>query len=476
MKFRFIAVLFLSTLGAGQLLFGSAFAINEGGTRAQGMAGAFTAIADDGSAIFFNPAGMAFQKRTQMEMDALAVVGLFRYFPSSVPQGVVVPEKGYSGLVKPKFIPVANLYLVKPISKRVTFGFGMYAPFGLAANFTNFNDGDPSQTKFPGRYAGSRGQLQSIWIQPTVSYRLAENTSVAFGVAAVYTHLFLERSILNPLDDGNDFGKEVAKAILPGTNQDLAARSIGRLLPEGRFRAAVSSWSPGFSAGFMQKFHGGRSSFGFNFRSAVVHHLEGDGSFAFLPNSALAPFLPKDSTIDKLFPNQKIRGMIPTPATYSVGVATPFLFNSLIAVDFMVQDFRRFKDLVINFSQTTDTATPAEQREAFDFRNSYVAKIGIEKNVKKIGDIRGGYSYDYSPVPDKSVGPIFPDSSRNNFTVGLSHRLGNMELSLFYQAMFFKKRTTDVADNDVQWTNGKYDNFAHLAGAGMRIYLGKEAK
>jgi len=187
MKFRFIVVLLLGALGAGRTAFGSAFAINEGSTRAQGMAGAFTAIADDASAIFFNPAGMAFQKRTQMEMDALAVIGLFRYFPSSVPQGVVVPDNGYSGLVKPKFIPVANLYMVKPISNKVAFGFGMYAPFGLAANFTGFNDGDPQQTKFPARFAGSRGQLQSFWFQPTVSYRLGENTSIGV-VWPWYTH------------------------------------------------------------------------------------------------------------------------------------------------------------------------------------------------------------------------------------------------------------------------------------------------
>ena len=49
------------------------------------------------------------------------------------------------------------MYFVKPMSKKLTFGFGVFSPFGLASNFTNFNDGDPIQGKFPGRYAGSRG-------------------------------------------------------------------------------------------------------------------------------------------------------------------------------------------------------------------------------------------------------------------------------------------------------------------------------
>jgi len=52
-------------------------------SRAQGMGGAFTSIADDGSALYFNPAGIAFQKGLKLEMDMLAVVGLFRFTPSA---------------------------------------------------------------------------------------------------------------------------------------------------------------------------------------------------------------------------------------------------------------------------------------------------------------------------------------------------------------------------------------------------------
>lgn len=40
---------------------GSGFALFEVGGRAGGMAGAMTAVADDQSALFWNPAGMAFQ-------------------------------------------------------------------------------------------------------------------------------------------------------------------------------------------------------------------------------------------------------------------------------------------------------------------------------------------------------------------------------------------------------------------------------
>ena len=81
----------LSALGCLALLpsaaYGSAFSIAENGARAAGMGTAFTSVADDGSAIFYNPAGIAFSEGTNFELHNLAVVGLFRFVPSDPPPG-----------------------------------------------------------------------------------------------------------------------------------------------------------------------------------------------------------------------------------------------------------------------------------------------------------------------------------------------------------------------------------------------------
>ena len=454
-------------------MFGSAFAINELGTRAQGMGGAFTAIADDGSALFFNPAGIAFQKGLQMQMDSLVVVGLFRYFPTVTPPGAVVPSNGYSGSVKPHFIPVANLYLTKDITDRLSFGFGGFTPFGLAANFTNFNDADPARTKYVGRFAGTRARLESLWLQPTFAYRISPNSALAAGVALVHTHLMYEQSILSPFDDGRTFGKEVATLLFPGHNPAEAARSIARLLPEGRFRLAGTSNSPGFSFGYLYKHTRSKTSFGISYRSGVAHHLKGKASFAFTDEGAIAPFLPGSNNIASLFPTQDARGLLQTPASYNIGVANSAWRGMTVAFDFGVQDFSRFRNLPINFTQTTGTATPEERRLDFDFRNSYLVHLGVEKPMKKGLTVRGGFVLDYSPVPDKSAGPLFPDNTRVNFTVGASKRRGNAEITLFYQAMKFLDRTTDVPENANKFTNGLYHNFAHLAGLGLRMHMGK---
>jgi long-chain fatty acid transport protein len=438
------------------------------------MGTAYTAISDDGSAIYYNPAGFAFQAGTHMQMDAIAVVGLFRFFPSETPPGTVVPSNGYSGSVKPHFIPVGTMAMSKRINEKLTAAFGLYVPYGLAANFTNFNDGDPDNTKFVGRFAGTRAALQAYWFQPTVAYKITPSSALAIGVALVHTHLTIESSFLNPLDDGLTFGRESAGTIFPGVPTEQAARSIARLLPNGRSRVAGTANSPGFTAGYMFKHAASKTSIGLNWRSPVTSHLHGEASFAFDSNYPLSPFIGPD-LLPKAFPRQAIKGSFTTPANYGIGIANSKYWNSTFSFDFRLQDFTRFSSVPLNFSETqatnSDVRTPAEQRLVFNFRNSFQVAFGYEKRLNARTQVRAGYMFDRSPVVDAAVGPLFPDASRNGISGGVTRMVGNKEFSLFYEGLFFLDRTVNVAANDKQWTNGEYKNYAHVIGAGLRFNL-----
>ncbi len=76
---------------------------------------------------------------------------------------------------------------------------------------------------------------------------------------------------------------------------------------------------------------------------------------------------------------------------------------------------------------------------------------------------------DRSPVPDQSVGPLFPDSNRNSLTFCATRKSGEKDLSLFYEAMWFENREINVAANDNLYTNGDYHSFAHVFGFSMRF-------
>lgn len=443
------------------------------------MGTAFIATADDGSALFYNPAGIAFQPGRKMQMDSLVVVGLFRFTPSSTPVGQVVPPNGYSGSVKPHFIPVASLYATQQYSDKITFGFAMFTPFGLAANFTNFHDSDPNLTKYVGRFAGTRAQLQEYWFQPTIAMKISPNSAIALGPAFVHTHLLIEQSILNPQGDALTFGKQAASTFFPGADQAQAAAILARLLPEGRSRLAGTANSPGFALGWLYRSPNHKTSIGAMFRSAVTNHLSGKGSFAFGKNYTLEQYIGPHFLGDA-FPSQNITGSFTTPATYGLGIADSRFRNTTVAVDVRFQDYRRFSSVPVNFplnsSVSSTIAIPAEQRLIFNFHDSLVIAAGIEKAMGPKNTFRLGYSFDYSPVPDQSVGPLFPDANRNSFTLGGSRKSGKKELSFFYEAMKFQDRVTNVAANANIYTNGDYHNFAHLAGMSLRFNLGDEKR
>ena len=459
----------------------SAFSIAELGTRAASVGTAFTAVADDSSALFYNPAGIAFQPGIHMEMDSLVVVGLFRFTPSDPPPGTNGPSNGYPGSVKPHFIPVASMFMTHQFNPKWTVGFGAFTPFGLASNFINFHDSDPSNTKFPGRWAGTRAQLQEFWFQPTVAYRLNENSAIAVGPAFVHTHLYIDRSFLNPADDALTFGRQAASTIFPGVPVNQAAAVIARLLPEGRSRIAGTANSPAFALGYLYKNPRLKTNFGFSFRSSVTNHLSGAAGFGFTSNSALIPYI-GSSFLPSAFPNQKITGSFTTPATYAVGVANTSLRNTTISMDFRLQDYRRFQSVPLNFSvntaNSTTSALPAEDRLVFNFRNSYVFGLGVARDIRPDTQLRIGYIYDRSPVVDESVGPLFPDANRNSFTVGGTRKRGEKTYSFFYEAMFMQNRVTNVAANAAQGTNGDYHSFVHLAGLSMQFdatnWIGKK--
>ena len=470
-SFRFGAVILCLTMGT-VLSYGSAFSIAELGVRAAGMGTAFIGVADDGSALFYNPAGIAFQPGGHMQMDNPVVIGLFRFTPSSTPVGQVVPEQGYPQSVRPHFIPLANLYMTQQLSPKLTIGMGIFTPFGLAANSTNFNDADPNLTKFVGRFAGTRDLLQAFWFQPTVAYRLTENNSIGIGPAIVHTHLFIEQSFLNPLDDALTFGRTAAPTIFPGQPVEQAAHVISRLLPEGRSRVAGTANSKAIAAGYLWKHPSGKTSVGLSFRSAVTSHLSGKVSFAFGTGYALEQYVGPGFLIAQ-FPNQPVKGSFTTPATYGVGFRHSSSFHDItIAADFRFQDYQRFQNVPLNFSinkNNADVALDPEKILKFNFRNSYNVAVGMEKALSPRLTARAGYMFDRSPVPDKSVGPFFPDSSRDSFMVGATRKSGTRELAFFYEAMNFRDRVTNVAANNNIFTNGDYHNFAHLVGLSLRF-------
>ena len=139
--------------------FAGGFQIGEMATRATGMASAFTAVADDASAAWHNPAGVAFMEGAQIMLgaDALFVPGTDFTSNSNNPSHPATTSTAS------KTFAVPHAYLsYHGADSDFAYSLGVNSPFGLETDWPA-----TSTNPFNGKSTFSRIKL--IAINPNVT-------------------------------------------------------------------------------------------------------------------------------------------------------------------------------------------------------------------------------------------------------------------------------------------------------------------
>ena len=185
------------------------------GTRAQSMGGNFRSIADDYSAMFWNPAGLAFQEGNHLgfSMTIVDQSSTFRVAPSplymkkevSGPQALPDESIRQFSAVYPKSIRSSTPVVAVPSigfihgQKQWSFGLGIWAAFGVRARY------DLIGTSAYGRNPLFSGidwndDMKFIDIHPTVALRLSDNFSVGMGFSLIIADIYLQKPAFSPMN------------------------------------------------------------------------------------------------------------------------------------------------------------------------------------------------------------------------------------------------------------------------------------
>lgn len=499
---RIFRLLFAYTLLCSSVsaVYASGFTIYEQGVRAIGRGGAFAATADDATAIFFNPAGIGQLKGTHFSSGlSLINPASLRFHPNPALPGpteqffhstLLTPPQGFDGEISKHIFLPAAMYLTQSIKDRVTVGYGIYFPFSLQTDFTNFrNDFQPPvfvqngqrfSYRYPGRFASSRTILNTTMHNPTVGIEVTKNVYLGFGFDIAHADVTLEQSFLSPTDPGTvALAGAFAQQLFPqdfAGNPAAATRAVIALLPEGRTRLSGEATDVGGNAGMLIKVPRMNTNFAFAYRSPITLHIDGKSNFAFAPVTPLTPFI--GGTLVELFPPEVgAKAVIKLPPTYTFGISNHSLHNTELAFDFILQDYRTVKDIPINFA--TQTLALHDQIVPVNYRPSLQYRFGVEHKHSESLTYRFGYYYDLSPLPQKDVGIVQPDSNRHGVTVGVSLPMpkilpGKTTLDLNYLALFFTERTVSTATNVALGVAGRWNAFANIFGIGFNVDLSKE--
>jgi long-chain fatty acid transport protein len=148
------------------------------GAAASAMSNAFSAQADDPSALHYNPAGMTQLQGIQFMVGALASGGSTEF---TNPTGVTARGDRNGSVAWP---PPGHLYITANVKdlglttlRGLSVGIGLTTPFGSLTRWPN--DG-------PFKTATTFSALPLLDIKPTIAYQATENLSLGLG-ADIYT-------------------------------------------------------------------------------------------------------------------------------------------------------------------------------------------------------------------------------------------------------------------------------------------------
>lgn len=425
-----LSLLLVAGLVATSPASAAGFSIFEAGSRATAMGGAFVAQADDLSAMFYNPAGLAGQVE-KGQLKAMAGVTLI------VPKAELVegydpyPGTGYSSKMADQFFFPPNVYAAYGLSDCVSLSFGTWFPFGLA---TKWDEPD-----FRGRYLSQYVDLKQFAASVQIAWKINDVISVGAGPEMRFSTVKLQRKV--PLFN-------------PYTNRvvDAAHADIrGDLEMDLTFGAGIKlNPTPAFSIG--ASYHG-----------QVDADFEGDATFYQLStgyadlDAAFAGKVP----VNKPVP---VATTIQAPAQWQFGLAYDFGKVELSAAG-TYTEWSAFDTTVLAFEAVDGKQVPTSVLP-HDWENVWAYRFGIKWQTSDTFELMGGYVYDETPEPDGDVGPLLPDANRNGFSVGFSWKMGkNTWVDFSNLALFFKERAVTTNDDNF---NGRYKNFANLTVLNLR--------
>jgi len=397
----------------------AAFGIFEQGSKGMGMAGAFTAQANDPSLLFHNAGGLAFVEKAQLTTGLTWIHVNGSEFDGANP----FPGAGVQEQMKDLDTTPLHLYYVRPLGNTWKFGVGLTTPFGLSTEWEN-------PDTFSGRFISQRAELQTFDINPTLGVQLTPKFGLGFGIIARFSTVELERAVpsINPFT---------------GNVVDIAGVEL-----ESDFDTGI-----GFNIGILHKV-GTAFSWGLSYRSKVEIDYGGDAQFT--------QVLTGSPQLDAIVASQlPFGGPIPVetsiefPDMASLGFAFQLTNNLLTEVDFNWTGWSSFDALPLIFPTAPALSDLIEE----EYEDVYNYRLGFDYTTGSGSHWRFGFAYDETPLPEESVGPLLPDGDRNVFTLGYGTAGGKWDLALMYLTADERVVRTN-RDN----FNGTYNTDAILGG------------
>ena len=371
---------------------------------------AFVATADNPSAIYYNPAGIAQLEGNNLRLGAYGI-----YLDPSFTPRKGAPNQGHTYYDQDNYAVAPQLfYTYTPQDSMVSYGLGVYAPFGGKTSW-------PQNTGF--RSVALDGSLTYITINPVVAFELAPGFSVGGGIMVNYANLGLEQGL--------------AQFAHPLTNF---------------FRFSGNGWSVGYNLGALWQPQE-KVSFGASFRSSATVSLKGQTKYEQLPFVSAT--------------NQSAQADFKFPITAIVGISYRPTPKWNLEFDADYTDWNSFGTPTIRQSATSP-GVAQDIPLTLAWQASWMYEFGVTRYFDSGWHASAGFVYNENSVPNAYYTPLAVDMDRYFISAGTGYKGKHFNCDIAYQFGYGPTHTVSgsqpssiPASSTGQTADGKYNFISH---------------
>jgi len=392
------------------------------------------ASAEDGSTIFYNPAGMSRMSGKQITVagDVIKLSAKFADNGASAPASF--QTAGGNGGDAGSVSLVPNAYFVMAVNPQMRIGLGINAPFGLQTEY---------DASWIGRFQAIKSKLETVNLNPSVSYQVNDKVSVGAGVNY--------QRITGNLTSAVNWAAIAFQAAGGGAG-GLAAEAAAMAAGQGEGLTTVSgddtAW--GYNLGFLCKLTP-RTRVGLAYRSAIKYNLAGTISFTNRPSTLGA----LSTGIAAAYPDGPVSMAIQVPDSFSASVFQQLDDKWDVMADLTRTGWSGFQQLVVQRSGS-GSSIPVVQE---NWKDTWRVSAGATYHYSAQWLARTGLAFDQAPVSDEYRTARIPDANRTWLSVGGQYKPGkDSALDFGYAHLFVKDASINKTVTGAGTLAGNYSN------------------
>ncbi|MFV8571892.1 OmpP1/FadL family transporter [Marinobacter sp. SBS5] len=390
----------LAAVAAPATVMAGGFSLNEQSASQMGVANAGAAAnPENATTVFFNPAGMSQLSGTNISFGAAILDIDAEAKSSSATNTLGGSVEGSNGgdIADPAVLP--NFYLTHEISDSIDVGFGIHAPYGLAADYEN---------DFKGRFFADKTELTAIAFTPSIAVNNGEGLSMGIGMNIMYAE--------GRLTKYQDIRGALAQQV------GLAAAGPLADAYEGQFGAPYADIegddvAVNFRVGFLYEVSD-RTQFGLTAQTGTEFELEGDAEISNFPvQSAQSPIGLAPTTL-----NEKVRVPLAIPESITAGARHQLTETVTLLAGATYARWGRFEELDIysregGNGEVSSVAGDPITHITEKWKNTWQFNVGGIWQANPEWAFKAGYAFDESPV-DQYLTARIPSEDRHWLTLG----------------------------------------------------------